>query len=81
MKNLDKYIYYRCYDFLLILKSHDIHFAALHLLSLISSAAISLLLFTVGIFPASFMRKYIYIGVLTYLIPLVFFYFLGIQSI
>jgi len=80
MKRLIEYFYYRCYDFLCIFKSFDIHFAALHLMSILSSIVILDLLFFAFQFNNELTLFNNIIFGMSYLIPLVFYYFIVFRN-
>lgn len=71
------YFYYSCYDFLKIFKSYDLPFAALHLMSMLSSVIIVLVGVRGNMLGKEDSGKLVIntVGVGSYLLPLIIFYF------
>jgi hypothetical protein len=77
MKKGYLYIYYRAYDFLTIIGSYDIYFAAVHLLSLIEGFLLIDIVLRISLLKTllkSF-SEHNYLFVLFYFVPLAFNYY------
>lgn len=70
------YIFYRFYDFLSIIKSYDIYFATIHLMSMLLGLNVLIILnyFSLIVSYRNFWEENMFVAALLYLIPVGVFY-------